>query len=647
VPRHSDTNTSAIKNAIDIVTLVGEYLGQSQLRRAGTKYKARCPFHDDHNPSLEINPERQSYKCWSCGAGGDIFDFVKNIDHVEFPEALRMLADRAGIVLERPAPHAGSSRGPSKSELFELNAWAEQLFAKALQESSSAIEYVSGRGLTRQSLERFHLGYAPAERGWLLAHARQNRLSMDMLEQVGLVSHPADSPGLVRERFRGRLMFPIHDDQGRTIGFGGRILPETERALAEQGKHVAKYLNSPETPLFHKRTVLYAADLARAASREEGWVAVVEGYTDVIAAHQAGVYNVVGTLGTALGQDHLRALLRQSDRVVLVFDGDLAGQSAADRALEFFLSSELDLRVLCLPANLDPCDFVQKEGAAAFRALALQAADPLAYLLARAASRFDLDSGEGSRRAAEWVLGVMSRIPETHHLGLEVKQAKALDTLSHRLHVPVETLNRWRRELRRSAAPARPAGNRGPEEPALAAGASGTQRGHSEPPPVSPPIRQSDLDRNDLELIQIVLNEPSAVTCLIGRVDAQTMHDAPLRQILQACYDLQAEGQAPSYANLMVRLDDPAVRALAASLVAAPPLSTPDPGRFRENLRPAPWRERLEEMLIVLENRARQARLRELKRSLDEIDHQADPDAHRAIQLEYHRLLTSARTRKS
>jgi DNA primase len=643
VPRLSDTTKSAIKNAIDIVALAGEYL---PLRRAGSRYKALCPWHDDHNPSLEVNPERQSYRCWSCGAGGDIFDFVKNIERVEFPEALRMLADRAGIALESPMPAASPSAGPTRSDLFEINAWAEGVFAQALRQSAEALEYLGRRGVTPDSIERFRLGYAPLEHGWLLAQARRRGWGSGMLEQVGLASAVPDSPAVVRERFRGRLIFPIHDERGRTIGFGGRILPEEERRLAAQGKHVAKYLNSPETSLFQKRTVLYAADLARGAGREAGWVAVVEGYTDVIAAHQLGVRNVVGTLGTALGEDHLRSLRRLSDRVVLVFDGDEAGRSAADRALEFFLASELDLRVLTLPPDLDPCEYLFQEGSDAFRALAVQAADPLAYLLGRAGARFDLESEEGTRRAALWVLGIMSRIPETNQLGLglEVKQAKALDTLSHRLRVPLETLNRMRRQLRRSAARSRPAAVPG----GLAATADASPAGVAAPKAVSvsPPIRQGDLDRHDLELVQIALAEPAAIAWLMSRVGVSTLRDAPLRAILQACYDLQSEGQSPSYVNLMVRLDEPAVRALAASLVTQSALSTPDPGRFSEKLRPAFWRERLEEMSIVLEKRERQARLKDLKRALDETDEHADPDAHRAIQLEYHRLLTSGRVQK-
>jgi len=641
VPRHSETTKSAIKNAIDIVALVGEYLS---LRRAGSRYKALCPWHDDHNPSLEVNPERQSFKCWSCGVGGDVIDFVKNYEHVDFPEALRMLADRAGIALESAPSTASLREGPSKSDLFEVNAWAEELFARALESSAEVLGYVLGRGITRQSALQFRLGYARADRGWLLAEARRRLFKMDLLEQAGLTGHSPDSPGLVRERFRGRLIFPIHDERGRTLGFGGRVLPEFENKLAAEGKHVAKYLNTPETSLFHKRSILYAADLARVASREAGWVAVVEGYTDVIAAHQVGVCNVVGTMGTALGEDHVRALRRLADRVVLVFDGDQAGQSAADRALELFLGSELDLRVLTLPANLDPCEFLLKEGADAFRDLARRAADPLAYLLTRAADRFDLDSGEGSRRAAEWVLGVMSRVPESHHLGLEVKQAKVLDTLSHRLHVPLEALNRLRRQLRRSVSQPRPAAGAVPDKTARSSGDAPAAAGSSATPAL---FRQGELDRTDLELIQIVLSEPAAITWLIPRLALSALRDAPLRSMLQACYDLQNEGQSPSYENLMVRLDDPAVRALATSLIEKSALSTPDPGHFPDDLRPASWQERLENMLIVLEKTERRTRLKDLKRSLDETDQHADPDAYHALQLEYRRLLTSSQPRKS
>ena len=631
MPRHSDSTKAAIKNAVDIVALVGEYL---PLHRAGSKYKALCPFHDDHNPSLEVNPERQSFKCWSCGAGGDVFDFVKNYEHVEFPEALRMLADRAGIVLESPSVAVSAlPQGPTKSDLLAVLAWAEGAYTKALGKSDEARAYVQGRGLSTASVDRFQLGYAPAERGWLLAEARRQGFSASLLEQVGLVSRPEDSPGTIRERFRGRLIFPIHDERGRAIGFGGRILPDLERAMAAQGKNVAKYINSPETALFQKRKLLYAADLARTASREAGWVAVVEGYTDVIAAHQVNLSNVVGTLGTALGEDHIRGLKRLADLVVLVFDGDAAGQTAADRALEFFLGYELDVRVLTLPANLDPCDFLLKEGAGPFRELVSRAVDPLAFVLERAATRFDLTAIEGTRRAAEWVLGVLSRVPTTQRIGLDLKLAKTLDALGHRLSLPVESLRRRLQELRRIATP------RVGRDRTLAPSASPEATTTAESPssrtaaPVTP-IRLQELDPTDRELIQIVLNDATAVAHLVSRVTASSLRDAPLRAILQACYDLHGQGQLPRYEEVMNRLDDPQVRALAAALTLSM-----DSSPLPEDVRPATWHDRLHGVLLTLAERERQNRLRDIGLALAETDEVSDPDAFRALRLEYLRLM--------
>lgn len=632
MPRQSDATKAAIKNAVDIVGLVGEYL---PLRRAGSKYKALCPFHNDHNPSLEVNPDRQSFKCWVCAAGGDVIDFVQKYERVDFPEALRMLAERAGIVLDSPSVAvAAPARGPSKGDMLAVHAWAEQLFRKALTGSSQACAYVDRRGLTA-SVEPFRIGYAPPERGWLLSEARRQGFSAEVLEECGLVSRAEDAPGVIRERFRGRLIFPIHDEQGRAIGFGGRILPDLEREMIAQGKNVAKYLNSPETALFQKRKVLYAADLARAASREAGWVAVVEGYTDVIAAHQVGLCNVVGTLGTALGHDHVRGLKRLAELVVLVFDGDAAGQSAADRALEFFLGQELDVRVLGLPANLDPCDFLLKEGADAFRVLVKRAADPLAFALDRASARFEIGSIEGARRAAEWVLGILSRVPSNQKIGLDLKLAKSLDSLAHRLGLDVDDLRRRLQQLRKAAATRA-------ERSAMVSADDATRvmgelprpsAADQVPPP--PSFRLDELDPVDRELVQVALGEPAAVAFLVSRIAPASLRDAPLRAILQACYDLHGEGRSPRAEDVMVRLDDPRVRALVAGL-----LLPPDPNPLPEDVRPAPWQDRLKGVLATLENRERQHRLRDLRRALSETDENDNPDAYRALQLEYRRLMT-------
>ncbi len=629
MPRQSDSTLSAIKGAIDIVSLVGEYL---PLRRAGSRYKALCPFHDDHNPSLELNPERQSFKCWSCGAGGDIFDFVKGIERIEFPEALRILADRAGIALETRSAEEGS--GLSKSELFRVNEWARGFFESELAVSAEGARYLESRGITTGTGRRFHLGLS-GERGRLQSMARVQGFSLELLESAGLLAR-GDEPGAgLRERFRGRLIFPIHDDRGRVVGFGGRILPRVEEDLAARGQRVAKYLNSPETSIFHKRSLLYGADLAKAACREAGYVAVVEGYTDVIAAHQAGLRNVVGTLGTAFGEEHLRQLRRLAERVVLIFDGDEAGLAAADRALELFLASDLDLRVLALPEGLDPCDLLNQQGSVAFRELIDRAVDPATYVLDRAVGRFDVESPEGSRRAAEWVFGLLNRVPAAHRLGVELKQAKVIDLLSQRLRVPLETLNRLRRKLvqatdRRRVSPV------SWSEPQAAAPQVDVLR-----------IRVEELDKTDLELVRIVLNEPTAAEILLPRVAAASLRDPVLREILQACHDLYAQDLTPSYENLMLRLVDPSVRAFLTGLIAPTPLRSPDAAPEPERAVPAAWRERLEKMLDVLDRREWRNRLADLKRAREETDKLADPVAYRAIELEYLRLLTSGRTQKA
>ncbi len=617
MPRHSEATLAAIKQAVDIVTLVGEYL---PLHRTGSKYKTICPFHDDHNPSLELNPDRQSFKCWSCGAGGDIFDFVKDFERVDFPEALRMLADRAGVTLgETVAPTAP---GLSKVELLRVLAWAESVFLEALADSTESTSYLEKRGISHESIARFHLGYAPESRDWLTAKARKVGITAAALEQVGLIVR-SETNSVPHERFRGRLIFPIHDQRGRTLGFGGRILPSIEQIKAEAGQRVAKYLNSPETPLFQKRRILYGADLARPLARTEGWVAVVEGYTDVIAAHQVGLSNVVGTLGTALGDDHVTALRRLADRAVLVFDGDEAGQKAADRSLELFLGHEVDVRVLVLPEALDPCDFLLANGADAFRGMVARAVDPLTFAIDRAEAKFDFGSAEGSRQAAEAVLGVLARVPSRTGGGLDLKVAKALDTLSRKLSVPVADLKRRLGQLRK---PNRVASS-------VVDIPINDGSGNEVSPPTAP-VRMSDLDPIDRELVQIVLNEPSVVSRLITRVTVASLCDAPLRAILQACYDLHGEGSLPTFDRVTSRLDDPALRALAAGLllpIEAAPLT--------EGTRPAPIEARLAGVLVRHDERDRKARLRDVQAALAETDPETDPIGHRALYREYYRLL--------
>lgn len=620
MPRYSENTLAAIKRAVNIVDVVGDYL---TLHRAGSKFKALCPFHDDHNPSLEINADRQSFKCWSCGTGGDVLDFVMEIEKVEFPEALRMLADRTGIALEEtPGDRPNATDGVSKTDVLAVLDWAAGEFRRALVESAEARDYLERREIAPASVEAFGLGYAPDSRDWLSARARRQGFGAALLEASGLAGRSTENPAVLRERFRGRLIFPIRDLRGRTIAFGGRILPEFEARLKADGRQVAKYLNSPETLVFQKRRHLYAADLARGEARLQGWVAVVEGYTDVIAAHQAGLNNVVGTLGTALGDDHASALRRLADRVILIFDGDEAGQNAADRSLEIFLGHELDVRVLTLPEGLDPADYLARHGGDRFRQLLEQAVDPMAFLVARAQGRFDLESAEGARQAAEHILGILARMPRLTRSGIDVKVGQALNNLARLLRLPVgdrTLINRLQQLLK--SGPDR----RIPMAKALASSPAGT-----------PPIQPADLDPTDRWLIEILLSEPALVGRLITQVTVATLRDAPLRAIIQACYDLHAEGQSPTFDRVLLRLEDPAVRGLAASLLQ--PLADPNSSMLEVD-QPGALESRLAGVLAKLADRRRQECLRDLWDALQETDPASQPDQHRALRQEYYRLL--------
>jgi DNA primase len=633
VPRLPESTRDAVKQAIDIVSLAGEY--GLQLHRSGSKFKALCPFHDDHNPSLILDPDRQSYKCWACGAGGDVLSFVQAYERVEFPEALRMLAERAGIALtpESPAGAAhATADGPSRADLRAACDWAAREFAGALAQNDEARAYLERRRISPSSVERFGLGFAPDRRDWLSARARSAGFGLAALEAAGLVSRREEGSSLTFDRFRGRLMFPIRDLLGRTIGFGGRILPSVEeKILAESGRKVAKYLNSPETPLFQKRRNLYAADLARAAARQEGWVAVVEGYTDVIAAHQVGLENVVATLGTALGDEHVGILRRLADRVVLVFDGDEAGQKAADRSLEIFLGHEVDVRVLTLPERLDPCDFLLAEGDGPFRQMVDAALDPVDFALERAAERFDFDSIDDARRAADWVLGLLVQIKPKGGM-VDLKVDKALDRLASRLRIPLADVKRHLRRLRQAAA--RKSSASTAPEPVAAPDVSSPER--ARPAPAVPVA----LDPTERELAAILLDDPAVIALLARRITPNLLREGPIRTLMAEAFEIYAEGELPSFDRLAPRLDE-TTRAVAAGLN-----SGLEAGPLPHNIRPAARETLLPDLLAALAERDRRERLRDVDAALREVDPTANPQEYQALWRERLRLANANPTPK-
>ena len=392
-------------NRTDIVEVVGSRV---QLKKTGKNYSACCPFHQEKTPSFTVSPDKQFYYCFGCGAGGNALGFLMDHDHLEFPQAVEELAKRAGLDVPREDSRPGHKpRQNVDSPLYPLLAAAADFYRQALKghpARQAAVDYLKGRGLSGVIARDFGLGFAPP--GWdnLLKHLGGDSLQQKALIDAGLLIENAET-GKRYDRFRDRVMFPIRDSRGRVIAFGGRVL----------GDDKPKYLNSPETPVFHKGQELYGLYEARQHNRDLDEVVVVEGYMDVIALAQQGLRNAVATLGTATSEEHIKRLFRLVPSILFCFDGDNAGRNAAWRALEACLPSLQDgrrVRFLFLPEGEDPDSLVRQEGADAFRARLHQQAQPLAeYFFRHLAEEADPSTLEGKAHLATLAAPLLDKLP--------------------------------------------------------------------------------------------------------------------------------------------------------------------------------------------------------------------------------------------
>ncbi len=379
-----------VQRANDIVDVIGEHVS---LKRKGREMVGLCPFHDDHRPSMSVSGVKQIFKCFACGAGGDVFKFVQMRENLSFPQAIERLAERAGITIRKINKRTpGKAEGKTEPEvdpnrLAKANAWAAKQFQKNLQDKDKgkfAREYLAKREISPDSIKKWQIGLAANSTSDLVSNARAQKASIELLEQAGLlVSQNQD-------KFVNRLMFTITDVTGRVVGFGGRTLDGTG----------AKYINSPTTVLFDKSNCLYGLEQARHEIVSSGTAIVVEGYTDVIMAHQAGCCNVVATLGTSFTAGHGRILRRYAKKVVLIFDGDVAGIEAANRALDVCLSQRIDIRLASVPGGKDPCDFILEAGREEFQKLVDEAVDVFEFKWDRLKEKFDSDDTLAGRRQA-------------------------------------------------------------------------------------------------------------------------------------------------------------------------------------------------------------------------------------------------------
>jgi len=411
----------AVRERTDIVKLVSGYL---TLKKSGhDSYSGLCPFHTEKSPSFSVSPAKGVFYCFGCGQGGDAIRFLREVEHLDFADAVERLAKEAGVTLryegDTPADRRAASR---RQALHRANEEAAALYHQVLldgREGEDARRYLADRGIDRETAAAFGIGYAPGQPDFLLRRLASS-LSTEILVEAGLVI--GDSGGDVRDRFRGRITFPVRDLSGRAVGIGARLLPgRPEQGHRDEGP---KYLNSPETPVYRKGEVLYNLDRAKGAVTRTGEIHVVEGYTDVIAMAQAGIETAVATCGTALGEGHFRLASRFAERMVLAFDSDEAGARAAERAFQFLESYPLRPVVLILPEGKDPADLLRSEGAEAMLALAKGAIPLVEYMLRRTVGRHDLSTVEGQSAA------VAAALPMLEQLGDPVRQSEYAHVLA-------------------------------------------------------------------------------------------------------------------------------------------------------------------------------------------------------------------------
>lgn len=555
-PGLHDDLKERVRDAIDIVDLVGTYLS---LRRAGKAMVGLCPWHEDSRPSFQVNPERQTFRCWVCNIGGDVFSFLMKMERLEFREALEQLAQRAGIDLPRGR---GGLPTDEKASILAALSWAADRYRDCLRgapDAKPARDYLGSRGLTQQTIDTFRLGYAPPAWDWLLRQASAAGISTAHLAKAGLVVERQDRSGYY-DRFRDRAMFPICDHLARCVAFGGRVLPGAP-------PDSAKYINSPETQLFSKSSMLYGLDTARDAMSKSRRAIVVEGYTDCLAARQAGIHDVVAVLGTALGERHAKLLRRYADRIVLVLDGDDAGRRRANEILDVLLAEPIDLRIARLPTGVDPCEFVLEQGRDAFETLVASAGDPLDYRLDEALASLAPDAGDDASLAAvESVLAALAKVAAQSSLTpsqSRLREDQVVGRLSRRFGLSREALRSRMLALRTTS---------GKRSGTAATRSDTNDDGDAMAP--SPGLMRR-LPAWDREVIEVLVGVPDAAGLIVREVQSAELETQEGRAVLEAARRLHAEGREIALAGLLLEIHDPAVQSLLVAVDETSATRTP------------------------------------------------------------------------
>lgn len=411
-----------ILERVDIVEVISGYF---PLKRAGRNFKTLCPFHREKTPSFMVSPDKQIFHCFGCGVGGNVFSFIMKYERIDFPEAIKELAQRAGVELPSYSPSFPDRKTSLRLEMYRANELATQYYHQVLikQESAKyARSYLVNRRLSSREITKFKLGFAPAHPSGLLDFASSHQIKRETLQKAGVLLQRDD--GTTVNRFRNRIVFPIFNAKAKVIGFGGRVMDESQ----------PKYINSPETEVYSKGSELYGLNFAIDEIRHKDYVVIVEGYLDLITCHQHGIENTVACLGTALTPEQVRLLKRYSRNVVVIYDGDRAGELATLRGLDLLIQENLNIKIVSLPSGFDPDDYIRKQSIEKLKKKIAEASDLFDYKLSLLATKFDSKDTLGKVKIIEEMLPTVSKIENN------VLKSEYLKKLSERLSVREESL---------------------------------------------------------------------------------------------------------------------------------------------------------------------------------------------------------------
>jgi DNA primase len=531
--RYPQTFIEDLRRQADIVRVIQGYVS---LKKKGANWMACCPFHQEKTASFSVSPAKDIFYCFGCGKGGSVFNFVMEMERVTFPESIKIVAEKAGVPLPAKVDDGKfEDRRKEVDEVIELNAWALEFWETQLAldnvETRRAQEYLKSRGITDETRRVFRLGYAPDSWDAMSTHLKSRGANEAQLERSGLVVKK-DAGGFY-DRFRGRLIFPVMDAQGRTVAFGGRNLDNSE----------PKYLNSPETAAYTKGRHLYGLNLARDEIRKNRFAILVEGYLDLIVPYQFGIRNMVASLGTALTQDQAKLMGRFARKVVVNYDGDSAGLKAAKRAIEMLLGEDFEIKVLVLPEGTDPDEFIRSSGVEAYQSRRGKALTHIQFVLEQALRDRDLLRPADKAAAAEEVLPVVRAVRN----GIQKREYFDMTMDALRIEEPALRNELWQTIKKRS------------------------------------PLDQTDI-RNKLvytsgakptvaeqRLLERLVHDEKLRSELLPQIVSSDYEALPTARIFEALIEIEKEGLEPSFANLSAKTeDDPNSTELIASLFMVP-----------------------------------------------------------------------------